>query len=516
MTQAVAVRRDGDAFQARIFWRKAAGLLDPESHASKIGFEIGPRGYDDVWVEYDPPILDQEGKPLRREHLQCKWHVTPSSYGFVDLTDPTFINANARSLLQRAMEAQRTHAPSGEGVRFGLVTNWRIGLQDPLRKLVNQRSHTLRLDRLFAEGGDRSAAGRIRKLWREHLELDDENLRLLTRTLALSEATDSLEQLRESLDPLLRIVGLRRVSPSESVFPYDEVVFQWLAQGRLEYDRDSLMAACKGENLLAQPGEEGRKSFGVKSFEHATDRLEDRCASVLNLVPQFVDRQIRSDTDWRDVLYPLLQAFLIDAARGGERLRLTLDTHLTLSFAAGSVLDIKSGKIIELEQRTIGKAIWTADDMAVQLDWPQWVFETEVLDSKSDDVVVAVGLTHDLTDAVRSYVNGGNLAAGKLLIARPSCGSSARAAVCGRHAFDLAESLVGKIRAVREQGLPIGRIHLFLAGPGAFAFFLGQRHVAIGPLALYEYDFEGAHGGSYEPSLSLPATNHGPKPLTRG
>ena len=28
MTQAVAVRRDGDAFQARIFWRKAACLLE--------------------------------------------------------------------------------------------------------------------------------------------------------------------------------------------------------------------------------------------------------------------------------------------------------------------------------------------------------------------------------------------------------------------------------------------------------------------------------------------------------
>ena len=27
MTQAVAARRDGDAFQARIFWRKAACLL---------------------------------------------------------------------------------------------------------------------------------------------------------------------------------------------------------------------------------------------------------------------------------------------------------------------------------------------------------------------------------------------------------------------------------------------------------------------------------------------------------
>ena len=52
MTQAVAVRRDGDAFQARIFWRKAICLLDPASPVAKVGFESGPKGFDDVWVAY--------------------------------------------------------------------------------------------------------------------------------------------------------------------------------------------------------------------------------------------------------------------------------------------------------------------------------------------------------------------------------------------------------------------------------------------------------------------------------
>ena len=36
MTQAVAVRRDGDAFQARVFWRKAACLLDPKSPVTQV------------------------------------------------------------------------------------------------------------------------------------------------------------------------------------------------------------------------------------------------------------------------------------------------------------------------------------------------------------------------------------------------------------------------------------------------------------------------------------------------
>jgi hypothetical protein len=38
---------------------------------------------------------------------------------------------------------------------------------------------------------------------------------------------------------------------------------------------------------------------------------------------------------------------------------------------------------------------------------------------------------------------------------------------------------------------------IFIAGPDAFAFFLGQHHVALGPTAVYEWDFEGRRGGSY-------------------
>src|SRR5262245_22422997 len=120
MTQAVTVRRDGDAFQARVFWWHAARLLDSESPLTRVAFEIGPKGFDDIWLEFAPSKgpLDQYGQPLRREHIQCKWHATPDSYGHAHLIDPEFINANARSFLQRARNAQLVSAPDGVGVRF--------------------------------------------------------------------------------------------------------------------------------------------------------------------------------------------------------------------------------------------------------------------------------------------------------------------------------------------------------------------------------------------------------------
>jgi len=83
-THSVNVRRDGDAFQARIFWLKAAKLLDDQGNIVRVGFESGPRGFDDVWIEYDPrkAPLDQYGQPLAVERLQCKWHAGLGAYTF--------------------------------------------------------------------------------------------------------------------------------------------------------------------------------------------------------------------------------------------------------------------------------------------------------------------------------------------------------------------------------------------------------------------------------------------------
>lgn len=503
MTQAVVVARDGAAYQARLFWKEAALLLDPQSSVAKVGFESGPSGFDDMWVEYDPPRLDQHGSPLRREHIQCKWHVSPSSYGYASLADPQFLNATARSYLQRALAAQRIHQPAGDGIRFKLASNWRIDRADPLRALVNERSHTLRVDMLFGTKTDRSTMGEVRKLWREHLGITEDELRLLTGTLAFSETSDSLDGLRDLLDLHFKAVGLRRSPASESAFIYDEVVYQWASQGRLEFTRANFRGHCEKENLIGEPGEGRPRIYGVKSFEHSTDRLEDRCPKVLNFVPDFHDRQIRPEADWQGTIYPALKDFLLESARESERIRLILDAHLTLSFAAGSVLNIKSGRMVELEQRTIGRAVWAPNDQPHDPAWPTWTFHSEDGSVGGEGIVVAVSLTHDVAAAVARYSMAALPPARHTLHARIAPEPGARAVACGRHAFELAESLTAKIKSLRDI-IPRQRIHIFMAAPGAFSFFLGQRAIAIGPVTLYEHDFEGANGGSYQASLSLP------------
>ncbi len=503
MTQAVAVRRDGDSFQARVFWRKAACLLDPKSPVMQVGFESGPKGFDDVWVAYAPDRApnDHEGMPVLREHIQCKWHVSVNDFGHADLVDPEWINANRFSLLQRARAAQVAHARDGIGARFKLLTNWRIGQTDPLRGYINQKSKTLRLKDLFDGSTDRSKAGKVRKLWREHLDIDDQELMLLARTLSLDTDSTSLEDHRDNLDLLFENRGLRRVPVNESSFVYDDVAFQWLAQGRLDFNPQTFREACRREGLL-DGGGRAHVVFGLKSFEHPFDRLEDRCTAVLDLIPHFDERAIRDQADWTATLYPKLKRFLQAAATDNQHLRLILDAHITLAFAAGSVLNIKSGRNVEIEQRTVHRNVWHSSDMPRDPFWTGWTFNLETLNESGGDMAVAVCLTHDVVPAVKAHIAASLAQVSSLLVARPTFGAGARSVVCGQHAFDLAEGLALQITQRRQVDRPA--LHLFIAAPNAFTFFFGQRQPSLGKTTLYEYDFEGANGGGYAPSLSLP------------
>jgi hypothetical protein len=56
----------------------------------------------------------------------------------------------------RAARINRLDVPSGTGARFKLVTNWRLRPDDPLVRLVLQRTHALDLDRLFDGTGPTS------------------------------------------------------------------------------------------------------------------------------------------------------------------------------------------------------------------------------------------------------------------------------------------------------------------------------------------------------------------------
>jgi hypothetical protein len=257
---------------------------------------------------------------------------------------------------------------------------------------------------------------------------------------------------------------------------------------------------CAGEKLLDDGRGKNPVTVGVRSFMHQYDNLEARCDQTLNLVPHFDGRYIRDEANWSAHVLPELRAFIAAAAQANDHLRLVLDAHLSLAFGVGALLDVKSGKTIEIEQRTAGRRFWSPDDLPPDPAWPCLAFEHETLAPSGDDTAVAIGLTHDVGDAVRQYVKGFP-EIGRLLHVRPEGGASIRSVKCGHHASLLAEAVTARVRADHRHDGRRRTTHIFIAGPNAFAFFLGQHHVALGPTAVYEWDFDGRRGGSY--SLGL-------------
>lgn len=108
---------------------------------------------------------------------------------------------------------------------------------------------------------------KIRKLWRDHLGIDDEALALAAQTFAIIEQLDTLDDLRERLDDRLAGRGLRRVPSDETGFFYDDLIMKLQAQGRITFDRQSFAAMCDKEKLFDENHPlEDTIVLGIRSF----------------------------------------------------------------------------------------------------------------------------------------------------------------------------------------------------------------------------------------------------------
>ena len=493
MTRANMARNAGDDFQARCFWLNAANILNARSNVSAVAWEKGPRGLDDIRVEYSPSRSTPVG-PISRDQMQCKWHVRNGEFGYEALTQPSFVNAHAVSWLQRAYDAFK--AAEDRSVRFQLLTNWRVAINDPLNALIRRESGALDIDKLFTGKTTRSAMGKLRDCWQSHLSIDDTGLRAFAACLSFSSIGDSMEELRQRLNDRLTVVGLKRPADHHSSYLYDDLIIKLHQQGEVEFDEPSLRALCDREELWDPNGAVARPyTLGIRSFMHRFDALDDRCDQLLDLVPNFDGRYLRPGKKWNVDIEPKLTEFLQHAVSRHSSLRLVIDAHISVAVAVGRILDVKAGRSISIEQRTpgVGREDWEPN---TGVDGPPALLTA---DGGEGAVVLALSITHDVLPAVRAYAEQ-HLPKAHVLQVKGAGGASALSIVSGAHAWQIVEQLASELRTI--PGVPGRQIHLFAAAPNGLAFFLG-RQLGLGPITVYEWDFEGSRGGGYQPGISL-------------
>lgn len=501
MAEAVTARWHGDNYQARIFWENALNLLLPESCVVEVTFEAnGPKAFDDVVVKYDPPVARSGAEKVAAEYHQVKWHVEYGGrFGFEDFVDPAFIGATSVSLLERLRDAKKDAAP---GSRFAFLTTYRIRDDDPLAQLVSGTDKSLLLPRLFDGTSHRSKMGRVRKLWREHLQLeDDDALREVLEGFRILEGYRSLEELRLEINFRARAVGLLACNADASDFRFDELARQLKVRQVNALTREGIAELCQSERLYdtATPHRSTKLPIAIHSFlGPASDVNGALPENTLILVDDFAGRYLNADLSWQAHIRPRVEAFLHQAMAKSRALRLALDAHASVAFLAGSVLNLKSGIDVDLVQKgRVGARIWRADDKQAGPS-----FSTHLREHGSgEDLAVLVSATHDVENQALQYIDKQLPNVGPILSFAPADGPGPKSIAGGAHAADLADQLTRAIRAARLG--PDARVHLFCAAPNAFLFFLGQQSQAVAPAIVYEFDFDRKGDKSYQPSFLM-------------
>ncbi|CDZ30823.1 Hypothetical protein NGAL_HAMBI490_56950 [Neorhizobium galegae bv. officinalis] len=496
MAEAVIAGWSGHDFQARLFWIKAAALLDPHQHfVVEVTYEAdAPKSFDDVVVRYDPARQSASGPPISADFHQIKFHMDGSGrFGYGDLIEPKFLGAKTVSLLQRLVAAKKDAQPNSA---FTLMTIDKIADGDPLDEIVSSIDGSLRLDRLFDGSGDKSKMGRIRKCWRDHLDVDDDALISILEGLRISAGFITLEKLRDEVNAQFRVVGLLPCHES-AAFKYDGEIRALKTQKRSRFDRETFAALCREQQWFDEAPSKNYRSISIRSFPVSpVHELESAPEDTLSLLHLFDQRHLQPGGDWQSSVQPALDEFLQRIAGKYSSVRLNLDAHASIAFLAGARLGLKSGIDVELVQKgRSNHSVWVAND---DKSGPAPVIDTYEVGA-GKDVALVVSLSRDALDDVKHYVARGLPDVGRIIHIQPNEGPGPRAVIGGEHAASLSDAAENAIRKARL--VVDAKTHVFVSGPNAFTFFLGQHQQAIGECVLYEFDFGKRVDGSYHPSF---------------
>lgn len=499
----VGARTDGDIYQGRFFWYKAAGLFMDDLNVDRVELEHdNASGADDVAVFYGSPGVSDAGRPCMADFFQVKYHIDQrEQYCSESLVDPAFINAKT-SLLQRFHQAYRKLHGSHGWFRIYLVSNWRWKPDDPLATSIVSRNGSLP-ERFFSDGPG-AKLGKVRMKWQAHLSVDDTEFHDFASRLGFVLNHPGQDIFLQSLNDRLRAVGLKPVPADRIANSYDSLVQQFLTSGTNKFDRSGLVDICRREGLI----EESRTSsppervVGIRSFMRWADRIEEETRKFVCVAENFEGRYIRDPRLWSEKVLPAVRTFLEDPSMRRGCHHLLLECHLSLAFAAGYFLDRKSGVEAYPIQKGNGRRVWIPSGNPPRKEWG-WSIEPTMVDPYRQDLAVAVSITRLVEVDVSCFLEANRVAVRAILRATLPTGGGSASVESADHAIFLADRLVQAIRAARSDGAT-GTAHIFAAAPNGFMFFLGQQRAALGSVQLYEFDFEGGRGGAYSPSIAWP------------
>jgi len=509
MANSVSAIQSGLYFQEGIFWLHAAKMLKKENKITSIAWEDDDVvGFDDVVVEYQEGILDESsGLVVYRDFIQVKHHMDKSQLFSVQcFVDPAFIGATSVSLLQKLQNQYAKQSVAGKAARYILINTWGLDVSDTIGSLIGVGG-ALRLDVLFDGTTDRSRMGKVRKLWREHLQLSsDDELKTILSGLRIRANYSDLHTIIEVLNPSLQLAGLVPFPVDQLQNKYYALIPRLHGQKQNKFTPDSLLQICVREGLMLPPDSELPYRIGIRSFLRGAENLEHETNELLCLAHLYNDRKIKDHNEWSALALPSIHQFVGAVAAKQKRIELSFHTHLSLAFATGYNLDPKMGKSVSVLQTTNNtKVLWQPTFDKTFSDEELFIWEETVLSEDVHEIAVAISLTHDIKEDVEAFVFAELQNVGRVFHVRILPSPSFQALKDGNHVVSIAQAISRKIANSRTSKERFCKAHIFIAGPVAFAFFLGQYSKVLGNLELYELaNFPALKLGDYQSVLTFP------------
>jgi hypothetical protein len=247
--------------------------------------------------------------------------------------------------------------------------------------------------------------------------------------------------------------------------------------------------------------------LGLRSFDGHGKDMDIRTEEVCDFLDCFDQRSIKDTAWWQERIFPKLREFLNRRVEERRPVLLDLAAHSSIAFAAGWLLEPKSGLDVRVRQRVHnrGELDWSPRD-GTEPKGPLWLERPDIeLDPEAPDIAVAISISQPAVAAdVQAFIAAESLRFGRILDAVIAPEPGQEVVKGGAHALRLAQTLLPRLQVWRPHERQ-GRIHFFCAAPNAFMVYMGQLATFLGKVVLYEYPFRKPEAqGRYQKSIELP------------
>lgn len=353
----------------------------------------------------------------------------------------------------------------------------------------------------------------VRTKWCNHLSVSEEDLRSILKSLRIIHNSDGSERLTEHLSFRLQSAGIQPISDARRASVFTDLIQKLHAENKKIFTKKELLDILRQEQLLVETSNAANESItiGIRSFKRGTDTIAFETEQYLCLLHCFAGRFALDENLWQSVIMPSLSDFSERVVAKGKPLSIHLDTHHSIAFAFGYLLDSKCGVTTQVIQKIkIGTRIpffydYESEAFKEYINQSNWDFEEKAISMPSgNDVAVAISITHDVSDDVSDFVNDNPGSISKVIFAKVAPVPSPISIQNGNHILALVIQLVEEIKKRRNSEERKACLHFFIAAPNAFVFVLGQHIKALGKIKLYEYDFEFSRDVKYHQTFQLP------------